>query len=107
MSKKCTPCDAGAIPLDPAQSEARLQELDGWELIRDGGVMKLQKRFTFGRYAETIRFVDQVAELAESEGHHPVMLVEFRAVTVRWWTHKIDGLHENDFIMAAACDALV
>lgn len=106
MPNKCTPCEAGAIPLDEDASEARLGALKGWEIVRDENVMKLKKRYRFRHFTETIAFVDRIAELTESEGHHPVMLVEFRVLTVWWWTHKIQGLHENDFIMAAACDTL-
>lgn len=106
MPRKCTPCDAGTDPIGVVECEARLQALKGWEIVNENAILKLKKSYAFDRYAETIAFVDRVAEISEEEGHHPVMLVAFREVTLWWWTHKIGGLHANDFTMAAACDSL-
>jgi 4a-hydroxytetrahydrobiopterin dehydratase len=64
------------------------------------------RAFKFKNFTEALAFTDQVGEIAEEEGHHPALFTEWGKVTVRWWTHKIGGLHENDFIMAAKTDRL-
>jgi 4a-hydroxytetrahydrobiopterin dehydratase len=80
--------------------------VSGWEIVEIDGVNRLRRTFEFSSYRETIDFVNKVADLAEEQGHHPDMLVEYGRATVSWWTHKIGGLHENDFIMAAKTDRL-
>jgi 4a-hydroxytetrahydrobiopterin dehydratase len=76
-----------------------------WDLLNEG-VRKLQRVFRFKDFARALAFTVQIGELAESAGHHPAILTEWGKVTVTWWTHKIRGLHRNDFIMAAKTDAI-
>ena len=104
--KRCEACHAGAPKATAEEIANYMQILPDWSIIQDDGMDKLTRTFTFTKFPETMAFVNKVAEIAEEEGHHPVMLVEFRQATVYWWTHKIGGLHENDFIMAAKTDAL-
>lgn len=101
QNKTCVPCQGGVPTLTDEESENLLPQVPGWEVVEDDGMKKLKKKFDLKNFKHTLGFVNQVGELAEANGHHPVMLVEFRAVTIWWWTHKIGGLHENDFIMAA------
>lgn len=91
---------------DPGGVRTWLAELPDWRLIEQDGEPQLQRAFRFRNFAEALAFTNQVAELAEQENHHPAILLEWGKVTVRWWTHKIGGLHRNDFIMAARTDAL-
>jgi 4a-hydroxytetrahydrobiopterin dehydratase len=70
------------------------------------GVPRLERTFRFATYPEALAFTQRVGELADSEGHHPVIVTEARRVRVSWWTHAIKGLHRNDFIMAAKSDAI-
>jgi 4a-hydroxytetrahydrobiopterin dehydratase len=102
--KKCEPCE-GAVPkLFPEEIiEYSGQLKEPWDVIDN---MKIVKDFEFKDYPATIIFVNQVAELAEDEGHHPVMQVFFSRVRVELWTHAILGLSENDFILAAKIDEL-
>jgi 4a-hydroxytetrahydrobiopterin dehydratase len=102
----CQPCRAGAPKSTEQEIDEYLNGLDGWELDTSTSVLKISKTFIFSKYAESLSFVNKVAVCSEEEEHHPVMLFEFRQVTVQWWTHKIEGLHLNDFIMASKCDAL-
>lgn len=74
-------------------------------MVREG-VHQLERTFRFSDFREALRFTLEVGELAENEGHHPVLVTRWGRVTVTWWTHKIRGLHRNDFIMAAKTDAL-
>jgi 4a-hydroxytetrahydrobiopterin dehydratase len=70
------------------------------------GIKRLERTFRFDNFAQALAFTDRVGEQAEEEGHHPALLTEWGKVTVTWWTHKIKGLHQNDFIMAARTDGL-
>ncbi len=102
----CEACRADAPKATQAESRTWLAELPDWRLIEQDGESQLQRAFRFRNFAEALAFTNQVAELAEQENHHPAILLEWGKVTVRWWTHKIGGLHRNDFIMAARTDAL-
>ncbi len=77
-----------------------------WQVIDVAGVKRLQRVFKFKNFAQAMEFSNQVGRLAEAEDHHPALLTEWGQVTVSWWTHKINGLHRNDFILAARTDAL-
>ena len=83
-----------------------MMEVPDWEVIQVEGVNQLRRQLRFRNFVPAQAFTNQVADLAEEEGHHPAILLEFGKVTVHWWTHKIHGLHRNDFIMAARTDEL-
>lgn len=100
--KKCVPCEGGVPKLSPAQAQLLLPELKSWELRGD----KIHKVFKFKTFPLAIRFVNQMADVAEAEGHHPNFCVNYREVEVTIWTHAINGLSENDFILAAKLDAI-
>ena len=74
--------------------------------MEQDGIKRLERVFKFPDFAQALAFTDKVGELAEAEGHHPAILTEWGKVTVTWWTHKVKGLHRNDFIMAAKTDPL-
>ena len=102
--KKCIPCEGGIPPLTEIEiSEYKKQISDGWQVTDN---IKISKEFFFVSYRHTIEFVDKVADLAEAEGHHPVLHVYFGRVVAELWTHSINGLTENDFILAAKIDKL-
>ncbi|MBN1311369.1 MAG: 4a-hydroxytetrahydrobiopterin dehydratase [Anaerolineae bacterium] len=103
---KCTACHAGApIVTDEEIAELHPQVPD-WSLVERDSIRRLERVFKFADFAEALAFTNQVGELAEAEDHHPSILTEWGRVTVTWWTHKIKGLHRNDFIMAARTDNL-
>ncbi len=83
-----------------------MPQVPEWNLIERDGVPRLERTYRFKDFAQALAFTNQVGELAEEEGHHPAILTEWGRVTVSWWTHKIWGLHRNDFIMAAKTDEL-
>ncbi len=102
----CTPVAANAPPLtDPEISQLKAS-LPGWESYAVKGELRLEKAFQFKDFRAAAAFTNQVAELADQEDHHPAILTEWGKVTVTWWTHKIKGLHKNDFIMAAKTEQL-
>lgn len=104
VNKKCVPCEGGASKLkheEIARYQSMLQK--PWEVVDD---IKIVKDFHFPEYIAVIEFVNKVAELAEEEGHHPVMHVFYSMLKIELWTHAILGLSENDFILAAKIDHL-
>ncbi len=105
-SGKCTPCRGDS----PRATEAEIGELKAqipdWKLADREGILRLERVFPFKDFAEALAFTNRVGALAETEGHHPAILTEWGRVTVTLWTHKIRGLHRNDFIMAAKVDSL-
>ncbi|HEX9779109.1 MAG TPA: 4a-hydroxytetrahydrobiopterin dehydratase [Geopsychrobacteraceae bacterium] len=105
-SKSCQPCREGA-PLATAQEiENYLAQLPGWHITETAGVNHLHKTYRFKNFAQALQFTNRVGAIAEQQQHHPAILTEWGKVTVSWWTHKIAGLHVNDFIMAARTDEL-
>ena len=102
--KKCIPCEGGI----PALTEKEIAELrkyisNGWTVVDNN---KLTKEFFFVSYRHTIDFVNRVADIAEEEGHHPVLYVYFGSAVIELWTHSINGLSENDFILASKIDKI-
>lgn len=104
--KPCTACREDATPLTSAQIDAGLQELPNWQLVQANGVNQLVRLYKFANFLSAMQFAQRVGDLAESVQHHPAIVVEWGKVEVRWWTHKIRGLHENDLIMAAKTEEL-
>ena len=97
--KTCTPCQGGIPPMSETQAKAFLDEAPGWRLEENGTWLK--RDFTFKTFKEALAFINKVGELAEAEGHHPDLTLGYGYAGVAMQTHKIKGLHENDFIMAA------
>lgn len=100
--KKCKPCEGGTQPLSKEQAEQYLKQLQGWEI--EAG--KLVRAFDFKNYYETVSFVNAAAWIAHREDHHPDIEFGYKKCTVRYWTHAVKGLSENDFICAAKIDRL-
>lgn len=97
--KKCVPCEGGVPPFDPKNAEQYLKQLSsGWKIIEG---KKIRKEYKFKSFPETISFVNKIALIAQEEGHHPDMEVHYSKLAVEFSTHAINGLSENDFIMAA------
>ena len=103
---KCVACRAGAPTVTQHELENLLPHIPGWHVVEREHVLRLERVFRFKTFADALGFTNQVAQIAEEEGHHPAILTEWGKVTVTWWTHKIKGLHHNDFIMAAKTDEL-
>ncbi len=101
--RTCTPCHAGTPPLDKAALAPLLGQLRGWRI--EGG-KKLAKSYRFGGFVEAVAFVDAIVPLAEAEGHHPDLFVQWGEVGVFIWTHAAGGLTENDFVLAAKIDRM-
>ena len=103
--KSCTPCEKGGTSLEEKIEEELLLELSGWDLDRTG-VHRLMKRFSFPGFMEAVGFANSIAILAQDEGHHPSIRIDYRKVIIELTTHAVKGLLENDFIMAAKIDRI-
>ena len=109
INKKCVPCHGGVSALTPEEAKRMLSRLvsggkDGWQIVEDGRAIK--REFKFPDFYRTMSFVNAVAHLANIEDHHPDLECGWGYCRVRYQTHAIGGLHENDFICAAKIDAL-
>lgn len=105
--QKCEACNANA-PLATKEEIASLQaQIPEWNIVEAGGVQQLTREFLFKNFSQALAFTNKVGELAEREGHHPLLITEWGKVKVYWWSHIIGGLHVNDFIAAAKTDELV
>ncbi|MDQ2696175.1 MAG: 4a-hydroxytetrahydrobiopterin dehydratase [Pseudomonadota bacterium] len=102
--KSCVPCRGGVPPMEPKQAEEMLAQVPGWSLTHDA--TRLERTYKFKNFAAALHFVNQVGRIAEAEGHHPDITFGWGYATVEFYTHKIGGLHDNDFIMAAKSNAL-
>jgi 4a-hydroxytetrahydrobiopterin dehydratase len=103
---KCTACRGDEPTLTDAEIAQMHPQVPEWQVIQREGIKRLERVFGFRNFAQALAFTNSVGEQAEEEGHHPALLTEWGRVTVTWWTHKIGGLHRNDFIMAARTDEL-
>ncbi|MES2470932.1 MAG: 4a-hydroxytetrahydrobiopterin dehydratase [Patescibacteria group bacterium] len=97
-NKKCVPCENGGEPFDAETIHTYLADTPGWHVI-DG--KKIVREFEFKDFVRAISFVNKVADIAETEGHHPDIHINYNKVKLELWTHAVGGLMENDFIVAA------
>lgn len=103
--KKCVPCEGGVDACTIPQAQTQLEKLQGWQLTEDG--QRIRKQWTVKNFMAGMDFFNQVAQVAEDDGHHPDLHIEgYRNVSIELWTHAIGGLSENDFILAAKIDQI-
>jgi 4a-hydroxytetrahydrobiopterin dehydratase len=103
--QKCEPCEGGVKPFDLKEIETYMTYLkDPWDVTDNG--KKIEKKFKFGDFVENMKFVNKVADLAESEGHHPDLEISYSRLKIILWTHAIGGLSVNDFILASKIEHL-
>jgi 4a-hydroxytetrahydrobiopterin dehydratase len=106
VSQKCEACRIDAPRVMEAEVATLKPQIPRWTLVNRDGIDQLVRSYEFDDFAAALEFTNKVGALAEAEGHHPAILTEWGRTTVSWWTHKIRGLHRNDFIMAAKTDQL-
>ena len=102
--EKCVACRGDAPKLTDSEIAQLKSEALEWQVVTEEAIPRLKRVFSFKNFAAALAFTQKIGELSESEGHHPAILTEWGRVTISWWTHKIRGLHRNDFIMAAKTD---
>lgn len=104
VDQKCEACRIDAPRVSDAEAQDLLQQLPEWRIENRDGIPVLVRQFGFKNFAKAMAFTQRVGNLAEAANHHPALLTEWGSATVSWWTHKIKGLHKNDFVMAAKTD---
>jgi len=103
---KCVACRAGEPTVTDSEIDMLLPQIPEWQVKEVDGVKRLERVFKFKNFAQALEFTNKVGAAAEAEDHHPLLITEWGRVTINWWTHKIGGLHKNDFIMAAKTDKI-
>ncbi|WP_057955059.1 4a-hydroxytetrahydrobiopterin dehydratase [endosymbiont of Ridgeia piscesae] len=104
--EQCEACRADAPQVSESELANLIKLIPDWNIEVRSGVMQLEKVFSFNNFEEALTFTNKVGRISEAAGHHPAVLTEWGRVSVTWWSHKIRGLHRNDFIMAAKTDAI-
>ena len=105
LKKKCVPCEGGAVPFDISEIHKYQKKVDGWKITQnDKKVYLLEKEFEFKNFLESQKFVNEVGKVSEEEGHHPDIIFGWGYAKINITTHAIEGLSENDFILAAKID---
>ncbi len=104
--QKCEACKVGAPLVTTEQAEELQKKIPDWVVVEIDNVRRLKRTYRFKDFAEALSFTNKIGAIADTEGHHPSITTEYGSVTVSWWSHKIGGLHVNDFIMAARTDRL-
>jgi 4a-hydroxytetrahydrobiopterin dehydratase len=102
----CVPCSKNEPISSVDEIQMYMQELSAWEVVEREGTKQLERSFIFENFRNALDFSVKVGNIAEEQHHHPVIITEWGKVTVTWWTHAINGLHKNDFIMASRTDEL-
>ena len=106
--KKCAPCEGGVIPFDISEIHKYQKKVDGWDIFKDEKeIFFLTKKFSFKNFIDSQKFINKVGEISENEGHHPDILFGWGYAEIKITTHAIEGLSENDFILAAKIDQLI
>ncbi|MDC0403203.1 4a-hydroxytetrahydrobiopterin dehydratase [Candidatus Pelagibacter sp.] len=107
INKKCEPCEGGMIPFDVSEIHKYQKKVDGWDIIKNKkNIYFLEKNFQFENFKKSQNFVNLVGKIAEEEGHHPDITFGWGYVKINITTHAIEGLSENDFILAAKIDTI-
>ena len=107
LDKKCIPCEGGVVPFDISEIHKYQKKVDGWNVIKgDKNIFYLEKKFIFKNFLESQKFINLVGEISEDEGHHPEILFGWGYAKISITTHAIEGLSENDFILASKIDQI-
>ncbi len=107
IKKKCLPCEGGVTPFDLSEIHKYQKKVDGWDVLKNNkDVFFLEKNFKFKDFEKSLNFVNQVGEISEEEGHHPDIYFGWGYAKINITTHSIEGLCENDFILAAKIDQI-
>jgi 4a-hydroxytetrahydrobiopterin dehydratase len=106
VSMRCTACRRGEPTVTETEIAVFRPQVPEWDVVERDSIPRLERVYRFKNFAEALAFTNTVGELAEAEAHHPALVTEWGKVSVTWWTHKIKGLHRNDFVMAAKTDQL-
>jgi len=105
--EKCVPCQGYVEPVADEEIVQYRQQIPDWSVKEENQTRYLERSYTLRNFQEALRLTQRIGEVAEQEQHHTTLIVEWGKLTVQWWTHTINGLHQNDFIMAAKTDQVI
>lgn len=103
---QCVACRGGEPTLTDAEIAELHPQIPEWQIKEVDGVKRIERAFKLKNFIEAVAFANKIAMISEKQDHHPLIITEWGRVTVQWWSHKIKGLHKNDFVMAAKTDEL-
>ena len=107
LKKKCAPCEGGVVPFDTSEIHKYQKKVDGWDIVKNNkNIFLLEKNFKFKNFKDSQEFINKVGEISEEEGHHPEIIFGWGYAKINITTHAIEGLSENDFILAAKIDQI-
>jgi 4a-hydroxytetrahydrobiopterin dehydratase len=108
LNKKCVPCEGGVLPFDISEIHKYQKKVDGWDIIKnEKNIFYLYKKYEFKNFLESQIFINKIGEISENEGHHPDISFGWGYAKIQITTHAIEGLSENDFILAAKIDQII
>ena len=108
LKKKCRPCEGGVVPFDISEIHKYQKKVDGWDITNDDdAIFFLKKKFNFENFLESLKFINDVGKISEEEGHHPDLSFGWGYAEIKITTHAINGISENDFILAAKIDQII
>ncbi len=108
LKKRCIPCEGGVLPFDTSEIHKYQKKIDGWDIVKNTkNIYLLEKKFKFKNFIDSQNFVNRVGEISEEEGHHPDITFGWGYAKLNISTHAIEGLSENDFILAAKIDQII
>jgi 4a-hydroxytetrahydrobiopterin dehydratase len=108
LNKKCVPCEGGVLPFDISEIHKYQKKVDGWDVTsNEKKIFFLHKKFSFVNFSESQKFINEVGRISEGEGHHPDITFGWGYAEIKITTHSIEGLSENDFILAAKIDKII
>jgi 4a-hydroxytetrahydrobiopterin dehydratase len=105
--QKCVPCHGNVSPVSATEIAQYQSQLPKWSLKTENGITFLERSYTLTNFQRALELAQRIGEIAEAQQHHPTLIVEWGQLTVQWWTHAINGLHQNDFVMAAKSDEII
>ena len=106
LKKNCAPCEGGILPFDVSEIHKYQKKVDGWDIVKNKKKFFLNKKFNFNNFLESQKFINNVGKISEEEGHHPDITFGWGYAEIKITTHAIEGLSENDFILAAKIDGI-
>jgi 4a-hydroxytetrahydrobiopterin dehydratase len=105
--QKCVPCEGNVAPVSDEEIAQYQSQIPDWSFKSEDQTRYLERSYTLGNFKDALTLAQRIGEVAEQEQHHPSLIVQWGKLTVQWWTHTINGLHQNDLIMAAKTDQVV
>ena len=106
INRKCSVCNINSMAIREDAIDDWMLELPDWQLTQSQSIQQIKRLYSFPNFKKALAFAHEIGKLAEEHDHHPAILIEWGKCQINWWTHMVNGLHENDFILAAKSDVI-